>query len=55
MSRIGKLPVKIPASVNYTLIENEVTVAGAKGTLKAQMLEGIDIIKMVTFNFKPQE
>lgn len=43
MSRVGKLPVKIPASVNYTLSENEVTIAGAKGTLKAQMLEGIDI------------
>jgi large subunit ribosomal protein L6 len=33
MSRIGKNPIKIPETVKYTESGNEVTVAGAKGTL----------------------
>ena len=34
MSRIGKLPVDIPAGVTITVGETEITVAGPKGTLK---------------------
>ena len=33
MSRIGKLPVDIPAGVTITVGESEITVAGPKGTL----------------------
>ena len=34
MSRIGKLPIKIPAGVQVTIAEdNTVTVKGPKGTL----------------------
>ncbi len=34
MSRIGKLPVNIPAGVTITVGESEITVAGPKGTLQ---------------------
>ena len=34
MSRIGKLPVPIPAGVKVSLSDNEMTVTGPKGTLK---------------------
>lgn len=34
MSRIGKLPVDIPAGVTITVGETEITVAGPKGTLQ---------------------
>lgn len=33
MSRIGKLPITIPAGVTVTVKDNNVTVKGAKGTL----------------------
>ena len=33
MSRIGKLPVEIPAGVTITVGDKEITVAGPKGTL----------------------
>ncbi len=34
MSRIGKLPVPVPAGVTVTLGSNDITVKGAKGELK---------------------
>ncbi len=34
MSRIGKLPVEIPAGVTITVGDTEITVAGPKGTLQ---------------------
>lgn len=34
MSRIGKLPVEIPAGVTITVGESEIAVAGPKGTLQ---------------------
>ena len=44
MSRIGKLPVAIPAGVEIKVSENNlVTVKGPKGTLEKQMPEGITI------------
>ena len=44
MSRIGKMPVIIPAGVELTLGENNlVTVKGAKGTLTQQMPASITI------------
>jgi len=33
MSRIGKLPIAVPAGVTITVGETEITVAGSKGTL----------------------
>lgn len=39
MSRIGKLPVDIPAGVTITVGESEITVAGPKGTLTVPVQE----------------
>ena len=43
MSRIGKLPVAIPAGVTVTYANNLLTVKGAKGTLTQQITGDIDI------------
>ncbi len=43
MSRIGKLPVAIPAGVTVTFEDCVVTVKGAKGTLTQKIVGGIDI------------
>lgn len=44
MSRIGKLPIKIPAGVKVDIAEdNTVTVKGPKGTLSEQVKGGIQI------------
>jgi large subunit ribosomal protein L6 len=34
MSRVGKLPIAIPSGVTITTSDDEITVAGSKGTLK---------------------
>jgi large subunit ribosomal protein L6 len=34
MSRVGKLPIAIPSGVTITTSDDEITVAGGKGTLK---------------------
>jgi large subunit ribosomal protein L6 len=39
MSRIGKLPVPVPAGVKVSLSGNEMTVTGPKGTLKQSLHE----------------
>ena len=39
MSRIGKLPVEIPAGVTITVGDTEITVAGPKGTLQVPVQE----------------
>lgn len=38
MSRIGKLPVTIPAGVTITVDQDQIKVAGPKGNLSAQIL-----------------
>ena len=43
MSRIGKLPVAIPAGVTVTFEDGVITVKGAKGTLTQKVVGGIDI------------
>lgn len=43
MSRIGKLPVAIPSGVKVSLSGNEISVQGAKGTLKQQLHERISV------------
>ncbi|MDR0955967.1 MAG: 50S ribosomal protein L6 [Candidatus Nomurabacteria bacterium] len=43
MSRIGKLPVKIPAGVTITVDPDWITVRGAKGELKQFTLPEVDV------------
>ncbi len=43
MSRIGRLPVPIPAGVQVTLEGNALTVKGPKGTLKRQIHPALDV------------
>ncbi|MDR0918633.1 MAG: 50S ribosomal protein L6 [Oscillospiraceae bacterium] len=43
MSRIGKKPVVIPAGVEYTNVDNFVTVKGPKGTLTRQLHKNITL------------
>lgn len=43
MSRIGKLPVVIPAGVTVSVANNVVTVKGAKGTLTQEIKPGITV------------
>jgi large subunit ribosomal protein L6 len=43
MSRIGKLPIKLPSGVTITVDDNEITVAGSKGTLKQFTMPGITV------------
>ena len=42
MSRIGKLPIEIPAGVTIT-VDGDVTVAGPKGTLSTPALPHVDV------------
>ena len=43
MSRIGKLPVAVPAGVNIDLAELLVTVKGPKGELRQPILEHVTV------------
>jgi large subunit ribosomal protein L6 len=43
MSRIGKLPITVPAGVTVTVDGNKVTVKGPRGELSHRMPEGISI------------
>lgn len=43
MSRIGKLPIAIPAGVTVTVKDNEVTVKGPKGELKQTVAPAITV------------
>ena len=45
MSRIGRLPVPVPAGVDVTINGREVTVKGPKGTLSHTVAEPIEIAK----------
>ena len=45
MSRVGKLPIKIPSGVTITVDPDTITVAGAKGTLKQFTMEGISVVQ----------
>jgi large subunit ribosomal protein L6 len=44
MSRIGRLPVVIPAGVDVTISGREVTVSGPKGQLSLEVAEPIDVL-----------
>ncbi|HEU0225893.1 MAG TPA: 50S ribosomal protein L6 [Steroidobacteraceae bacterium] len=43
MSRIAKLPVKLPAGVNATVAADAVTLKGVKGALTLKLAEGIAV------------
>lgn len=43
MSRIGKLPIELPAGVSVTLEGGAVTVKGTKGTLTQKISDDIDV------------
>lgn len=45
MSRIGKMPVEIPAGVNVDIKDNVVTVKGPKGTLTKEFHKDMTITK----------
>ena len=45
MSRIGKLPVKVPSGVSVTIDEANVSVNGPKGNLQAFRLDGINVVQ----------
>jgi len=45
MSRIGKLPIKIPENVDFISNENNITVKGKFGTLQKQIPDVIEIKK----------
>jgi large subunit ribosomal protein L6 len=44
MSRIGKLPVQIPAKVKVTVTNRQVTVEGPKGTLSRALPPGVEAV-----------
>jgi large subunit ribosomal protein L6 len=43
MSRIGKLPITIPSGVTITVGDNDITVAGSKGTLTVPKQQNISV------------
>ena len=43
MSRIGRLPIPVPAGVDITIDGQQVTVKGPKGTLSHRVAEGITL------------
>jgi large subunit ribosomal protein L6 len=43
MSRIGKLPIKVPSGVTITVDQDFITVAGPKGTLQQFTMPGITV------------
>jgi len=43
MSRIGKLPVKVPAGVTITIDKENITVAGPKGSLRQFLLPEVSV------------
>jgi large subunit ribosomal protein L6 len=45
MSRIGRLPIPVPAGVDVTIADREVTVKGPKGTLAHTVVVPIEISK----------
>ena len=43
MSRIGKLPIQVPAGVTITNDGKTISVTGPKGTLSQDLLDGITV------------
>ena len=58
MSRIGKLPISIPAGVTITVDQGTVTVQGPKGTLSQFVVPHVDVVidnGVLTVNRKSDE
>jgi len=45
MSRIGKLPIKVPAGVTVTTVDSQVQVVGPKGSLDQALFPNINIVQ----------
>lgn len=45
MSRVGKLPIEVPASATVTVADNLVTVSGPKGELSQVISDRIDVVR----------
>lgn len=43
MSRVGKLPIKLPSGVTITVDNDAITVAGSKGTLSQFTMPGVNV------------
>lgn len=43
MSKLGKLPVAVPAGVTVTIKDNEIAVKGAKGELKQKFSKNVEV------------
>ena len=43
MSKIGKLPVAVPAGVTVAIKDNEISVKGAKGELKQKFSNNVEV------------
>lgn len=43
MSRVGKLPIRVPSGVTITIDPSTITVAGSKGTLKQFTMDDITV------------
>ncbi len=50
MSRIGKMPIIIPAGVETTITAEEITVKGPKGTLTVKIPDGVQLQKNAETN-----
>ena len=46
MSRIAKMPVKLPQGVSATVADDAVTVKGAKGALTLKLADGVTVAQM---------
>ncbi len=44
MSRIGKQPIPVPAGVKIDIKDSQITVTGAKGTLKRDIIQDIEVL-----------
>lgn len=43
MSRVGKLPIKLPSGVTITATDSEITVSGSKGSLSLLLPDGVTL------------
>ena len=53
MSRIGKQPIPVPAGVKIDLKDQQISVTGAKGTLKREIIPEVEVVledNVITLN-----
>lgn len=43
MSKIGKLPVEIPAQITVSIVDREIIIKGAKAENRVPLLEGVEV------------